>query len=77
MCLQQDVLFLELTVYDHLRLFAVLKGVADHELNEAVTMAIAEVGLTQKTNVQAKALSGKAQVLKRSLFWVENADLID
>ena len=59
--MQQDVLFLELTVYDHLRLFAVLKGVADRDLTEAVAMAIQEVGLTQKTHVQAKALSGKTE----------------
>ena len=57
-CLQQDVLFLELTVHDHLRMFAVLKGVADADLRQAVDQAIAEVGLTQKTHTPAKALSG-------------------
>ena len=56
--LQHDVLFLELPVYDPLKLFAVLKGVPDEALEQVIESSIAEVGLSEKTHVLARALSG-------------------
>ena len=38
--------------------FAGLKGVPNDQVKTAVTNIIAEVGLVEKTNVQAGALSG-------------------
>jgi len=58
-CPQHDVLFPELTVTEHLYLFAELKGLHNKTiLREKVTKMISEVGLVEKRNVQAKFLSG-------------------
>jgi ATP-binding cassette subfamily A (ABC1) protein 3 len=47
-CPQHDVLFPDLTVAEHLRLFAGLKGVPSKDVPAAVQDAIATVGLTEK-----------------------------
>lgn len=57
-CLQHDVLFDRLTVADHLRFFAVQKGVLPEKMDEAVNYMISEVGLTEKKNEQVQGLSG-------------------
>ena len=57
-CPQHDVLFLTLTVSEHLRFYAALRGVPDSELDRVVTQKIAQVGLTEKTAVRAGSLSG-------------------
>ena len=57
-CPQHDVLWPSLTVTEHLRFFAGLKGVAPAAVADAVTDVIRRVGLTEKTHAQAGTLSG-------------------
>ncbi|EWM26310.1 atp-binding cassette superfamily [Nannochloropsis gaditana] len=57
-CPQHDVLFADLTVEEHLTLFANFKGMQRSEVQAAVTSMIAEVGLTEKRKVASKNLSG-------------------
>ncbi|GMH18706.1 hypothetical protein Nepgr_020547 [Nepenthes gracilis] len=57
-CPQYDILFPELTVKEHLEIFAVLKGVKEDLLDSAVTEMIDEVGLADKVNTVVSALSG-------------------
>ncbi|XP_059428864.1 ABC transporter A family member 1 isoform X1 [Corylus avellana] len=57
-CPQNDILFPELTVREHLEIFAILKGVKEEFLERVVTDMIDEVGLADKTSTTVKALSG-------------------
>ena len=57
-CPQHDILWPDVTVFEHLRLFAVIKGVAAAEVNGQCDKFIQEVGLTEKRDVYASALSG-------------------
>jgi ATP-binding cassette subfamily A (ABC1) protein 3 len=57
-CPQNDILFAELTVKEHLEIFAILKGVKEEFLERVVMDMIDEVGLADKTNTTVKALSG-------------------
>jgi hypothetical protein len=57
-CPQHDVLFPDLTVEEHLQLYAGLKGVPPSEVAAAVRESIATVGLTEKAKVLSAALSG-------------------
>lgn len=57
-CPQNDILFPELTVKEHLEIFANLKGVHKDSLDNVVTEMIDEVGLADKVNTVVRALSG-------------------
>lgn len=57
-CPQHDVLFNDLTVEEHLRLFGTMKNVAPHQLQEDVDNIIDDVGLTETRHVKSKELSG-------------------
>jgi ATP-binding cassette subfamily A (ABC1) protein 3 len=59
-CPQHDILYPELTVLDHLRLFAAIKGVrrSREEVEAAVVAMAAEVGLAEKADVASAHLSG-------------------
>ncbi|XP_031487931.1 ABC transporter A family member 1 isoform X2 [Nymphaea colorata] len=57
-CPQNDVLFPELTVKEHLRMFAILKGVTEDRLENEVNLMIEEVCLLDKQNTAVRALSG-------------------
>lgn len=57
-CPQNDILFPELTVREHLEIFATLKGVDEDVLERVVTNMVDQVGLADKSNTVAKALSG-------------------
>ncbi|KAF8403773.1 hypothetical protein HHK36_011878 [Tetracentron sinense] len=57
-CPQNDILFPELTVKEHLEIFAILKGVKENVLETVVTEMIDEVGLADKVNTVVSALSG-------------------
>lgn len=57
-CPQHDVLWDNLTVEEHLRLYAGLKEVPNADVETAVREIIQEVGLTEKVKVQSKQLSG-------------------
>jgi ATP-binding cassette subfamily A (ABC1) protein 3 len=57
-CPQHDILFPDLTVMQHLQMYATFKGVPASEVNAAATKMIAEVGLTEKASVKSSMLSG-------------------
>ncbi|XP_078148271.1 ATP-binding cassette A1 isoform X2 [Carex rostrata] len=57
-CPQNDILFAELTVKEHMELFAILKGVQEDALEEEVTDMINKVGLADKTSTVVGSLSG-------------------
>lgn len=57
-CPQHDILFPELTVKEHLKIFGILKGVEDDVLEIDVNEMINEIGLRDKTNTVVRALSG-------------------
>lgn len=57
-CPQHDVLFADLTVEEHLSLFAAFKGVPATQIPGAVDEMVREVGLTEKRRVASKNLSG-------------------
>lgn len=58
LCPQHNVLFDEITVSEHLRFFARLKGVPKAHLNEEVEKYIAMLELPDKRNAQSQTLSG-------------------
>lgn len=57
-CPQHNVLFDDLTVKEHLELYALIKGVPENDLDLEVKQKIEEVGLLKKTNSFSKDLSG-------------------
>ncbi|ESQ52886.1 hypothetical protein EUTSA_v10016127mg [Eutrema salsugineum] len=57
-CPQHDILFPELTVREHLEMFAVLKGVKEDSLKSTVADMAEEVGLSDKFSTLVRALSG-------------------
>ncbi|KAA0056173.1 ABC transporter A family member 1 isoform X7 [Cucumis melo var. makuwa] len=57
-CPQNDILFPELTVREHLEIFATLKGVKEDFLERTVVDMVNEVGLADKINTPVNALSG-------------------
>ncbi|XP_039428799.1 phospholipid-transporting ATPase ABCA3-like [Culex pipiens pallens] len=58
LCPQHNVLFDEITVSEHLRFFARLKGVPKAHLNEEVEKYIAMLELPDKRDAQSQTLSG-------------------
>jgi ATP-binding cassette subfamily A (ABC1) protein 3 len=57
-CPQHDILFPDLSVTEHLNMFAMFKGVQAKDLQEAVETMIVSVGLTEKRETPARMLSG-------------------
>jgi ABC-type multidrug transport system ATPase subunit len=57
-CPQHDVLFPDLTVEEHLILFASFKGAKGKAMREEVEAMIKSVGLTEKRKAYSKTLSG-------------------
>lgn len=57
-CPQHDILFTELTVTQHLEIYAAFKGVPSNQVSAQATKMIAEVGLVEKANARAGTLSG-------------------
>ncbi len=57
-CPQHDILFPELTVKQHLQMFAAFKGVPSNQVDKAVDKMIAEVGLNEKKHARSATLSG-------------------
>ena len=57
-CPQHDVLWPELSVEEHLRLFCAIKGVATERVDAEIAKALREVGLTEKLRYRSGALSG-------------------
>jgi len=57
-CPQHDVLFDNLTVKEHLEMFCFFKGVESKNINEEINKALEDMCLKDKTDFQAKELSG-------------------
>ena len=57
-CPQHDILFDNLTVKEHLEIFANFKGVASNLITEEVDKMIEDLDLIEKKNYLAKNLSG-------------------
>lgn len=57
-CPQHDVLFPDLSVIEHLRLFATFKGVDPSKCEAEIKQIIHDVDLDEKTDVLTKNLSG-------------------
>ncbi|CAJ2671488.1 unnamed protein product [Trifolium pratense] len=57
-CPQHDILFPELTVKEHLELFAILKGAEEDTLESVIINMADEVGLADKINTVVRSLSG-------------------
>lgn len=57
-CPQHDILFSELTVMQHLQMFASFKGLPAGEVDSEAKRMLAEVGLVEKANAKASTLSG-------------------
>jgi len=58
LCPQHDVLFDNLNVEEHLRMYAVFKGVPSNKIKEAVAETIKKVDLLEKAKTLSKHLSG-------------------
>ncbi len=67
-CPQHDVIWPELTVYDHLVLYAGIKGVPSEKIKDTAEDMIEELGMSEKRNFAAGALSG-GQKRKLCLHW--------
>ena len=57
-CFQHDVLYPTLSVWQHLIMYAGLKGIRPDAIDAAVTDIVQHVGLVEKLHVQSSALSG-------------------
>jgi hypothetical protein len=57
-CPQHDILFPELTVLQHLQMYASFKGVEKKNVDFEAKKMIAEVGLLEKINAKSSTLSG-------------------
>eukprot|EP00927_Polykrikos_kofoidii_P058513 TRINITY_DN5306_c1_g1_i2.p1 TRINITY_DN5306_c1_g1~~TRINITY_DN5306_c1_g1_i2.p1 ORF type:complete len:2147 (+),score=286.97 TRINITY_DN5306_c1_g1_i2:56-6442(+) len=57
-CPQHDVLWLELTVIEHLYIYGRVRGVASANLETRAVVMMEQVGLTEKRNTRAGSLSG-------------------
>lgn len=76
-CPQHDILFDDLTVKEHLVLFATFKGVPKNEIEAAVLQMIQNVGLEEKTNFRAKNLSGgQKRKLSVGIAYIGDSKLI-
>lgn len=58
LCPQYDVLYPELTVYEHLKMYAKIKGVSNDEIDREVNEVIDQVHLLMAKDRVAEALSG-------------------
>jgi len=57
-CPQHDILFDNLTVWEHLEMFATFKGVQKKYIHEEIRKMIDDVDLAEKTDYLVKNLSG-------------------
>ena len=57
-CPQHDILYDDLTVKEHLEMFAIFKGMNKKDIPEAVDKIITDIDLVDKKNYKSKNLSG-------------------
>jgi len=57
-CPQNDVLFADLTVQEHLEMFSIFKGIENENIHSEVKKILSEIYMENKKNTLAKFLSG-------------------
>ncbi|CAD8134707.1 unnamed protein product [Paramecium pentaurelia] len=57
-CLQKDVLYSELNVYEHLKFYGQLRGILDQELQQQINYILQVCQLINEANLKADQLSG-------------------
>ncbi|EFA79500.1 ABC transporter A family protein [Heterostelium album PN500] len=57
-CPQHDIIWKELTVLEHLKIYAALKGLSGKQVQTEAEKMAQEIGLAEKINAQAGTLSG-------------------
>ncbi|CAN0295273.1 unnamed protein product, partial [Ectocarpus sp. 13 AM-2016] len=76
-CFQQNTLFDQLTVFQHLQLFAVVKGVRARDVDDEAARMVSEVGLLEKKDTPASALSGgQKRKLSVALAFIGGSEVI-
>jgi ATP-binding cassette, subfamily A (ABC1), member 3 len=76
-CPQFDILFDDLTVKEHLELFAVFKGCEPAQIQEQVSKMIVDLNLKEKTNELSKNLSGgQRRRLSTGIAFIGNSKFI-
>lgn len=76
-CFQQNTLFDQLTVLQHLKLFAVVKGVRAKEVDDEAARMVSEVGLVEKRDTPAFALSGgQKRKLSVALAFIGGSEVV-
>ncbi|CBJ29591.1 conserved unknown protein [Ectocarpus siliculosus] len=76
-CFQQNTLFDQLTVFQHLQLFAVVKGVRARDVDDEAARMVSEVGLMEKKDTPASALSGgQKRKLSVALAFIGGSEVI-
>eukprot|EP00468_Gymnochlora_sp_CCMP2014_P005803 CAMPEP_0167753008 /NCGR_PEP_ID=MMETSP0110_2-20121227/7466_1 /TAXON_ID=629695 /ORGANISM="Gymnochlora sp., Strain CCMP2014" /LENGTH=1725 /DNA_ID=CAMNT_0007638709 /DNA_START=398 /DNA_END=5575 /DNA_ORIENTATION=- len=76
-CPQHDVLYPDLTVREHLKMMARIKGLSGNEISEEVEKFVQLVGLTEKIDVKTQALSGgQKRKLSISMALIGHSDLV-
>ena len=55
-CPQQNIIFEDLTVYEHMKLFQRIKGISSSK--DTILQSVIDVGLEKKLHTVSKALSG-------------------
>ena len=76
-CPQHDILFPDMTVYEHLVMFAAFKGTSSDQIDEEVEKMIQSVGLTEKRNAYTETLSGgQKRKLSVGLAFIGNSKVV-
>lgn len=76
-CPQHDILFPDMTVEEHLIMFASFKGTPKHLVKQEVDNMIVSVGLTEKRNEYAKTLSGgQKRKLSIGIAFIGNSKIV-
>lgn len=76
-CFQQNTLFDRLTVLQHLKLFAVVKGVRAKDVDDEAARMVSEVGLVEKQDTPTSALSGgQKRKLSVALAFIGGSEVV-
>ncbi|CAM9094590.1 unnamed protein product, partial [Laminaria digitata] len=76
-CFQQNTLFDQLTVFQHLQLLAVVKGVRAKDVDDEAARMVSEVGLVEKQHTPASALSGgQKRKLSVALAFIGGSEVV-
>jgi ATP-binding cassette subfamily A (ABC1) protein 3 len=76
-CPQHDILFSDLTVEEHLTMFASFKGTPRGEIKAEVEKMIQSVGLTEKRQAYAGTLSGgQKRKLSVAIAFIGNSKVV-